>query len=226
MRNHKQSHGDERMLQHEAHRFHSTIQRFNTSTIRAFSLIEVVLAIGVVAFALVGIFSLFSGSLKTNKDGSAQQEGFEAPRILNSMFEATNFFKPADFTNLALLLYTNTSSNSSTNYFIYTSNNLGTNTSIITNNISSIVSTNYTGYLYEVVLMASSNTNTPIISKSTNVTVGPPPTFVRTTNIIYGLATLVMLPVHADVYFIPTPKATNTIKNSVPVLSFDFMISK
>ena len=46
----------------------------------AFSLIEVVLALGVVAIALVGIFSLFSTSLKTNRETTDRQEGIDLHR--------------------------------------------------------------------------------------------------------------------------------------------------
>ena len=86
-----------------------------------FSLIEVVLAIGVVAFALVGIFGLFSASLKTNKDASAQQESFQVQRMILSRMLDTNVFSQNVLSNMFRTNYTFNPGR--TNYlYVYTSN--------------------------------------------------------------------------------------------------------
>ena len=56
----------------------------------AFSLIEVVLAVGIVSFALLAIFGMFGVSLKTSADAVSQQEVAGMTRSLNDFLRSTN----------------------------------------------------------------------------------------------------------------------------------------
>ena len=188
--------------------------------INAFSLIEVVIAIGIVSFALLGIIGLFSATLKTNKDASAQQEGFEIQRMLLSKMQDTNQIPATNMRMIFFQIY----QQQKTNYcFIYTFSNAGGLVTFLTtptNNATTTSIPNYIGTLYYVRLTAASNLNTSMSSIFTNYT----PT-VNVTN----WTNWPSLPVHATVYSIPTPTIiTNAafISNSTPVISFDFIIPK
>lgn len=56
----------------------------------AFSLIEVVLAVGIVSFALLAIFGMFGVSLKTSTDTISQHEVLGMTRSLNDFLRSTN----------------------------------------------------------------------------------------------------------------------------------------
>ncbi|MEI6033894.1 MAG: hypothetical protein WCS65_06385 [Verrucomicrobiae bacterium] len=60
-------------------------------SLRAFSLIEVVLAIGVVSFALLTIIGLFGGMMKTSGDNTQRREMVEAVDSLRSFLNASGF---------------------------------------------------------------------------------------------------------------------------------------
>ena len=189
-----------------------------SGTGEAFSLIEVILAIGVTSFALLGIFALFSTSLKSNKDSSAQQEGFEVQRMLLSKFQDTNQFS-TNFvkTNIFEPVYQN---RTNVAYFIYTLSNSGTMTTTLTNVAPASV-TNYSGNLYYIRVSAASNLSSSMSNIFQNYSPG---LSVNVTNIPFWPS----LPLHATVYSIPTPTSTNAtiINNSVPVISFDLIIPK
>ena len=186
--------------------------------IDAFSLIEVVIAIGIVSFALLGIFSLFTASLKTNKDASAQQEGFEIQRMLLSKMQDTNQFTPTALANMWKTNYA--FSPSKTNiFFVYNTNNISAPgapfVTVLTNNATGYMLGN--GNLYYVLILPSSNFPTNIFTKA-----GVSYTASDFTN-------WPSLPLHATVYSIPTPSSTTNaafISNSTPVVSFDFIIPK
>ena len=188
--------------------------------INAFSLIEVVIAIGIVSFALLGIIGLFSATLKTNKDASAQQEGFEVQRMLLSKFQDTNQLTAIIMRRTFGQMYVR----GPTPYcFIYTLSNAGglmTFLTTPTNNATPASIPNYTGTLYYVRLTAASNLNSPMSTIFQNCTPGG----VLATDWPYWPS----LPTHATVYSIPTPTSTNAalISNSTPVISFDFIIPK
>ena len=59
--------------------------------LRAFSLIEVVLAIGIVSFALLTIIGLFGGIMKTSGDNTQRREMTEAVDSLRAQLNGTNF---------------------------------------------------------------------------------------------------------------------------------------
>lgn len=176
----------------------------------AFSLIEVVLAIGVVAFALLGIVGLFSSSMKNNRDSSAQQESFQAARMISSRMQDTNFFLP----NSLGTIHTNlcASRGATTNYFLYTSNNA----IILTNSANSYGVGN--GTLYCVQMLHSQNllsmTNAfPIAGGGTNPSGS-------------DWANWPGLPLSVRVYTLPNPRLTNTITNTVPVMTFEMVIPR
>ena len=191
----------------------STSSAFSPRLRDAFSLIEVVIAIGVVAVALLGIFGLFSTSLKTNKDSSSQQEGFEVERMLISKFQDTNFtVNGALLSNMFASNYTYATPRTNF-FFVYASNTSGSLVTVMTNKAPVNYSTT-NGTLYYALILQTSNFPTNLFTKS-NSTYQPS-----------DWPSWPSLPVHATVYSIPTPSATNTITNSVPVISFDFIIPK
>lgn len=57
---------------------------------KAFSLVEVVLAVGVVSIALLGIFGLFSTALRTNSETLSQQEVLGVTRAFSGYLGSTN----------------------------------------------------------------------------------------------------------------------------------------
>lgn len=67
-------------------------------SIKAFSLIEVVLAIGIVSFALLTIIGLFGGMMKSSGDNTQRREMTEAVDSLRSHLDATNFASAYDWT--------------------------------------------------------------------------------------------------------------------------------
>ena len=67
-------------------------------SLRAFSLIEVVLAIGIVSFALLTTIGLFGGIMKTSGDNTRRREMTEAVASLRSHLNGTNFDTAYDWT--------------------------------------------------------------------------------------------------------------------------------
>lgn len=58
--------------------------------VRAFSLVEVVLAIGVVSFAMLGIFALFSTMLQSNKEVAEEVEALSIAKALPAFLQSVN----------------------------------------------------------------------------------------------------------------------------------------
>ena len=176
-----------------------------------FSLIEVVIAMGIATFALISIFGLFSTSLTTNKDASTQQEGFEVERVLPSRLMDTNFQTACNLTpaNLFTTLYPG---KGSSGVFVYTATNQTGISTIITNNPPPTLASSF-GMVYYVKLSASSNA-------PTNVFVNGTAAQAADWNSWPGL------PVTARVYQIPNPLNTNSVTNSVPTMIFDFIIPR
>jgi type II secretory pathway pseudopilin PulG len=171
-----------------------------------FSLIEVVIAMGIATFALISIFGLFSTSLTTSKDASSQQEGFEVERVIPSILAGTNF------TNVNGLLNDLYGGAGSVNVFVYTAtNDSGGVSTVVTNTAPKYISDSY-GLVYCVKLGPSTN--------------APPNVF---TNAAYNpssldLQTWPSVPVTARVY--PFTGSTNTLSNAVPTMIFDFIIPR
>jgi hypothetical protein len=64
--------------------------KFKQRVLVAFTLVEVVLAVGVVSFALLAIFSLFSTALRTNSETLSQQEALGVTRAFTGYLGSTN----------------------------------------------------------------------------------------------------------------------------------------
>jgi uncharacterized protein (TIGR02598 family) len=190
----------------------------------AFSLIEVVLAIGVVAFALVGIFSLFSASLKTNRDSSSQQEGFEVSAMVTSWMQNTNAFPSTALSNMFKTNYTFNPPRTNA-FFVYTSNppagSAAPPVTYMTNATPTAIPTTFSittnGMLYYVQVVPCTNLPTNVFPGANTLPVN-----------INNWSSWPGLPGHAIVYAVPSPKLTNAsnLSNSVPVISFDFIIPK
>jgi len=193
--------------------FHISNSTFSPQCRDAFSLIEVVLAIGVVAFALLGIVGLFSSSMKNNRESSAQQEAFQAARMISSRMQATNFFHHPDSLG-TLQLALSASNGATTNFYLYASGVYTTNATLVLTNESPKGMSN--GTLYCVQMRLSENlltiTNTfPFGGGRTN------PTYADWTN-------WPGLPLSVRVYSIPNASAIGMISNAVPVMTFDMVI--
>lgn len=65
---------------------------------RAFSLVEIVLAVGIISIALLAIFGLFGTSLRSNNETISQHEVLGISRSLTDFLESTN--SGAGFTNV------------------------------------------------------------------------------------------------------------------------------
>ena len=170
----------------------------------AFSLIEVVLAIGVVAFALLGIVGLFSSSMKNNRDSSAQQEGFQAARMIISRMQDTNFIPTNSLSALCSPSVTNS-------YYMYTSNS-----AIILTNTPNYGLTN--GTLYYVQIFLSQNL--------TSITNAFPIAGGGTTPTSSDWANWPGIPLSVRVYTLPNVSLTSTITKTVPVMTFDMVIPR
>ncbi len=74
--------------------------RRDASAPRAFSLVEIILAVGVVGIALLAILGLFGSMLKTNAETISQQEMVGISRSLSDFLGSTNATQGAGFTNV------------------------------------------------------------------------------------------------------------------------------
>ena len=101
----------------------------------AFSLIEVVIALGIVSFAILGILAVSSSSLTSNKDSREISEQLLIAKSLPSFFQSAS---PANGTN-SWMAYTNASNWATIGYsniFAYSATNNGANQILITTNTS------------------------------------------------------------------------------------------
>ena len=99
----------------------------------AFSLVEVVLALGIVSFALMGIMAVTSSSLSSNKDSHEISKELLIAKSLPAFLQSVS---PANGTN-SWLAYSNASNWATTGYsniFAYSATNGGTNQILITTN--------------------------------------------------------------------------------------------
>ncbi len=161
-----------------------------------FSLIEVVLAVGIVSFALLAIFGMFGVSLKTSADTISQQEVAGMTRSLNDFLRTTN---PATgFSNVS-----NWIGNDPGIYcFVATNgtitNGLGTDSGFVSGTSSR------SGRLFRAVLSLSSNA--PGITSLADV------------------ATNAILPIQVRFYSVPS--AGLSVSNLQPVYTYDTAISR
>ena len=173
----------------------------------AFSLIEVVLAIGVVAFALLGIVGLFSSSMKNNRDSLAQQESFHAARMITSRMQDTNFFLSK---SLGALQSELCSSGSTATYYLYTVND-----AIVLTNSPTHGLTN--GTMYCVQMRLSENLFS--ITNAFPISAGGAPSSLDWKN-------WPGLPLSVRVYTLPNAALVKTITNTPPVMTFDMVIPR
>ena len=148
--------------------------RTTPSHAAAFSLIEVVLAVGIVSFALVAIFGMFSVSLRSSSETISQHEVTGMTRSFNDFLRSTN---PASgFSNVSAWLA------SDPGIFCCATTN-GAYTNGLSNAITDSLGTR-SGKLYRMVVSLSSNA--PGISS------------------IADAATNAMIPIQVKVYAVPT----------------------
>ena len=161
-----------------------------------FSLIEVVLAVGIVSFALLAIFGMFGVSLKTSADTISQQEVAGMTRSLNDFLRTTN---PATgFSNVS-----NWIGNDPGIYcFVATNgtitNGLGTDSGFVSGTSSR------SGRLFRAVISLSPNA--PGITSLADV------------------ATNAILPIQVRFYSVPS--AGLSVSNLQPVYTYDTAISR
>lgn len=172
----------------------------------AFSLIETVLAIGVVAFALLGIVGLFSSSMKNNRDSLAQQESFHAARMITSRMQDTNFFLPKSLGALQAELCPS----GFTNYYLYT-----VNEAIVLTNSPTYGLTNGTMYCVQMRL----SENLLSITNAFPISAGGAPSSSDWKN-------WPGLPLSVRVYTLPNAALVKTITNTLPVMTFDMVIPR
>jgi uncharacterized protein (TIGR02598 family) len=179
-----------------------------------FSLIEVVIAIGISTFALLSIFGLFNTSLTANKDASAQQEGLELVRAIPAAVQSSDKRWTNFLTNLSATLFAGQGSNSTARVPLYVyQTNIASNstaTPVYTTVVSPDVPSNASitpGLQFYVLLRASTNAPTNVF--------GPE-----------GVDAWPGYPLTASVYQIASWTATNGMSNRVPTMIFDFIIPK
>jgi hypothetical protein len=184
-------------------------------------LVEVVLALGIVSFGLLGVFAVFSVSLQSNSEVISQYESFGANRALPAFFQQqvqqSGFNtvygwvqSPATAPTVYAYMLTNTSS-ASTN--LQTSIRLGTDTAL-----SGEIG-RHDGRLFRVVFAISPNM--PIVNTSGVFVPRPtasdlPASYLNYTNGV--------LAVQAKLYAVP---AVNVLPaNTAPALTFDTTINR
>jgi len=161
-----------------------------------FSLIEVVLAVGIVSFALLAIFGMFGVSLKSSSETISQHEVLGLTRSLNDFLRSTN--PAAGFSNVS-----NWIGNDPGIYcFVATNgtitNGLGTDSGFVSGTSSR------SGRLFRAVLSLSSNA--PGITSLADV------------------ATNAILPIQVRFYSVPS--AGLSVSNLQPVYTYDTAISR
>lgn len=178
-----------------------------------FSLIEVVIAIGISTFALLSIFGLFNTSLSANKDASAQQEGLGLARAIPAGLQSTNI--SSNFLqNVSSTLFSGSSPNTNARIPVYAyQSNIASNPTaapLYTTIISTTVPSNASitpGLQFYVLLGASTNYPTNVFGAE-------------------GIDYWPGYPLTATVYQIASWTATNGMSNRVPTMIFDFVLPK
>ena len=179
---------------------------------RGFSLIEVVIAIGISTFALLSIFGLFNTSLSANKDASAQQEGLEMVRAIPARLQDSNFNANL-LSNIPTTLFSGASpvTNARIPLYVYQTNTVSNPVSVpvYTTVISDKIPSNAAitpGLQFLVLLGASTNMPTNVFSTNADLWPGYPLT--------------------ATVYQSSSWTATNSMSNKVPTMIFDFILPR
>jgi Tfp pilus assembly protein PilV len=175
--------------------------------VQAFSLVEVVLALGIVSFGLLAIFGMFAASLQTNRDIISQQEAFSVSRGLPAFLSQQGFGK----------IYTNVQTGVDPGIYFY--RQLGSNTVFYTNGITTVDPAQREGRLFRVLLGVSPNISLVKTDGSTAVRPSKadlPASVADYTNGVLGLS--------VRVYSVPQVNIIPT--NSFPVMLFDYALPR
>ena len=161
----------------------------------AFSLVEVVIAVGIVAFSLLAVFAMFGSSLRSASETVSQHEVIGITRSLGEFLGSTN-------TGVGYAAVSNWVAvpSSAPPVFAFVSSN-GTVTVGLSNSIGSEANTlaNRTGRLYRIVPTLS--TNVPGITNVGN------------------LASNVIIPLNIKIFEVPAVDASTN--NLLPVFTYE-----
>ena len=186
----------------------------------AFSLVEVVLAVGVVSIAMVAIFGMFSVSMQSNSDVISQYESFAVTRALPAFLSGTS----AGYATVYAWV-----SNTATAPRLYAYNILNTGSTsqtLIVSGTDLNLNHSTTGYqkrlgrLYQIFLSVSPNM--PIVTGSGTLTYAQNPTAYLGTS--PSTFTEAVLPVQARVYTVSGLKPPAAWQ--VPALTFDVAVPR
>ena len=189
---------------------------------RAFSLVEVVIAIAVVTVGIISILALFGVSFTAVREVTNQGEAYGVAQALPAYLQSAGFNT----------VYAGVKAGTATNIYAYTTNNYVV---IDTNGASDMTSTLYaqrSGRLFNISLSLS--TNAPV-ALSTNAATTP--AYITTgtstlptsgapdggTGAGYGDA---YLPINVKIYSIPQIPAPASMTNSPPALNYDTVLSR
>ncbi len=157
---------------------------------------EVVLALGVVAFALMAIFGMFGMSLRSTSETTSQQEVLGLSRSVGDFLRSTNTAYGAGFDNVSKWI----SDGTDPGLFVFVTAD-GSVTNGLSNNIAQAASslTNRSGRLFRMVPTLSSN--------------------VPGINAIADIATNAFIPLQIKVYAVPTVETA--VSNRQPVFTYE-----
>ena len=186
-------------------------------TERAFSLVEVVIAIAVVTVGIISILAMFGVSFTAVRDVTNQGEAFGVAQALPA------YLQTAGFTNV----YAGIQAGTATNTYAYTATNdvivLDTNGAA---DMSASAIALRTGRLFNISLSLS--TNAPVVT-STNLATAPAyaPTGMPASGLPsgsgYGDA---YLPINVKIYSISQIPGPASMTNSLPVLNYDTVLPR
>ncbi len=175
---------------------------------RAFSLIEIVLAVGIMSIALVAIFGMFGTSLRSNAETISQHEVLGLSRSLSDFLRSTN----AGFSNVFTWVK-DVNSDPGIYAFIQSNgvitNGLGTDTSFVA------AASSRSGRLYRSVLLLSPNM--PLKQADGSVITRPMAANLSATSA--GFTNDAALAVQVRFYAVPSPGVAVT--NLQPVFTYD-----
>lgn len=180
-----------------------------------FSLIEIVLAVGIVSIALLAIFGLFGTALRSNAETLSQHEIMGVTRSFGDYLQATN--GGAGFTNVfswvkapgsAPEIYSFATTNGSF------TNGLGTDSTFLA------AASGRSGRLYRLALALSPNM--PLRDASGNVIARPSASDLPATAAAYTNEAVLALQIRA--YSVPAPGGP--ITNLQPVFTYDSTIRR
>ncbi len=169
----------------------------------AFSLVEVVIAVGIVAFSLLAVFAMFGSSLRSVSETVTQHE---APIITRSLGEFLSSTNPAYGVGYTIVSNWVANNSDPQLFALVLSNGTVTNGFGTNDNFKNLANslTNRSGRLYRIVPTLS--TNVPGITNAAN------------------LASNIIIPLSVKIYEVPTLEAsTNKL---LPVLIYETSVTR